>query len=87
MILDISPHNLAEPDLSISSRGAFWGGGANRFTAYTSYSIELKFGKIYTFVPHNRSKSHLPISPKSAVEARLLNLQIDSQPTVFIRLR
>ena len=50
MILDISPHNLTEPDFSISSHEVLWEArllrSSNRFTAYSSYPIHLKLGRL-----------------------------------------
>ena len=72
MILDISPHNLAEPDFSISSQNMLWRGAPleilHRFTAHSSYAIEMKLGRmILGNSPHNRSESDFPLSREGAV--------------------
>ena len=54
MMIDISPHNFAEPDFPISPQGSLLG-RANRFTAYSIYPIELNFGTILLDIsPHSR---------------------------------
>ena len=70
MILDISPYKLAEQECSISSQGCC--GGApieiSQFTAYTSYAIELKIGRMLENIgANNRSGSDYPVSPRDAV--------------------
>ena len=41
---------------------------SNRFTAYSSHAIELKFGRmIHDISPHNRSEQDFLISPQGAL--------------------
>ena len=61
MILDISPHNLAKEDFSISSEEVLWGArllrSSIRFAAHSSYAIEVKLSEmILGNIPHNRSE-------------------------------
>ena len=50
MILDISPHNLAKEDFSISSEEVLWGArllrSSIRFAAHSSYAIEVKLSRM-----------------------------------------
>ena len=57
---------------------------SNRFTAYSSYPIELKLGRmILDISPLDRLASDCSISSRGRAS---WNLQIDLQPTVLIRL-
>ena len=88
----INPHNRSASDYSISFQGALLGArylkSSNRFTAYSIYPIELKFDRLILDIsPHNRSKLDFSISLQGALWGRAsCKLQIDSQPTVFMRL-
>ena len=63
MILDISRHNLVEPDFSIFSQEVPLR-SSNRFKAYRSYAIELKLGRMIQVIsPQTRSESDFPVSP------------------------
>ena len=74
MILDISRHNLAEPDFSISSQEVLWGRllrSSNRFKAYNSYAIKLTLGRMIQVIsPHTRSELDFRFPQEGAVEVR-----------------
>ena len=66
IILVISAHSHSVPDFEISSQGEPWGArlskSSNRFTAYSSYPIELKLGRmILDISSHNRSEPEFSI--------------------------
>ena len=66
MILDVGAHSRSVPDFAISSQGRCGGvplETSNRFTAYSSYPIELKLDRmILDTGPHNRSEPDFSIS-------------------------
>ena len=68
IILDISGHNLAEPDVQISSPKVLWGAPFEIFQSiqnHSSNAIELKLGRmIQDITPHNRSESNFPVFPR-----------------------
>ena len=91
MILNLSSHNIAklESFLSRICCGARLLKFSSRFTAYSIHPIELKLGSMIADIsPHNLAPPiFLDFLQAVAVGARLLsNLQIDSQPTVLMRL-
>ena len=61
MILDVGAHSRSNPDFAISFQGVLSRArlfkSSNRFTAYSSYSIELKLDRMIPDInPHNRWK-------------------------------
>ena len=84
MILDISPHNRSKLDFSIPIQGGAVDArllkSSNRFTTYSSYTIELNFGKmILDISPHNRSEPDFLIS----IEGALCPLQYSNRFTAY----
>ena len=82
---------LARVYFSISFQGAVsarLSQFSNQFTAYSSYVIEVKRGRMIPDIsPHNRSASvGFSVYPRRRCGARLLKFVLDSQPTVRIRL-
>ena len=59
---------------------------SNRFTAYISYEIELKLGRMILDISlHNRWESDFPVFLRGVLLGRAFwNFEIDSQPAVFI---
>ena len=83
MIVDFCPHIRSTSDFTIPFRGCFLK-SLNRFTAYSSYLNELKLGRMIPDIYHH-NLSELDFSIFSQ-RRTFCNFQIDSQPTVLIRL-
>ena len=81
MILDFGAHGRSVSNFAIFSKGALLGErllkSSDRSTAYSSYAIELKFGRVILHIsPDNRSTSDFSISPRGRCEGTSLKFSI-----------
>ena len=80
MILDIGAHSRSVPVFAIPAQGARLLKSLNRFTAYGSYPIELKLGRMILDInPHDRSVPDFSVSFRGVLWGRSsCNIEIDS---------
>ena len=68
MILDINPHNLAEPDCPIFSQRCCGGAPleiSQSIHRYSSFAIEMKLSRMILGIgPHNRPELNFPGTPR-----------------------